>query len=710
MSLPPSGGKPATSSRVLAVRGWSSRLAAVTVVFLLFEGLSGLWTYLGPFSVASQLLVLVHSAAGVAFFGAVLYYSFRHLAVWARQKVTAAMFLGYALLLATAVALVTGLVVTWQALFGLRVAPSWELVHLVSGLAVLGLLVAHLVLAFLRRLMAARRDRELASAMGGFGRRGGVLLGGTLAVLVAVGVAWPRPDFRHPPPDDYTLPAYAQEFEEYRGNPFAPTYARTADLHLVEPELLAHSESCGTAGCHGEILDEWEPSAHRFAAMNPPFQEVQRRFAAEREPAETRYCAGCHDPISLFAGAKDIHNQSLSSPGVDEGISCVACHSISQVDQRGNADYVLTPPRKYLGENGDGAAKVLSDFLIRAYPRQHLADYDRNLLRTPEFCGACHKQFIPEALNRFGLVSGQNQYDEWKNGHWHTDDATTDLACRDCHMRLVYDSRDPGRGEAGDRRRSGDDDAHRHHGFIATNNFMPAVLELPHWREQVELTNEWVRGETVLPEIAEVFPSGPVASLDLLVPATARPGEEVAVRAVVTNRKAGHNFITGPLDFIRSWIHLRAVDAGGRLIAEWGAVDPESRRILDAEGREHRIGNRRDEGAFVLEALPIDERGEILKKHELWKKAGGHGKRVIFPTYSDSHVFRLRIPDDARGPVRLEADLNYRRYRQEFLDLVVPDLERESGVRQPTVTQASASASIAVGEETADARAGVAGG
>jgi hypothetical protein len=710
MGLPPSGGKPAPSSRVLAVRGWSSRLAAVTVAFLLFEGLSGLWTYLGPFSVASQLLVLVHSAAGVAFFGAVLYYSLRHLWVWARQKVTAAMFLGYALLLATAVALVTGLVVTWQALFGLRVAPLWDLVHLISGLAVLGLVAAHLVLAFLRRLMAARRDRELASAMGGFGRRGAVLLGGSLAVLVAVGVAWPRPDFRHPPPDDYTLPAYAQEFDEYRGNPFAPTYARTADLLLVEPELLAHSESCGTAGCHGEILDEWQPSAHRFAAMNPPFQEVQRRFAAEREPAETRYCAGCHDPISLFAGAKDIHNQSLSSPGVDEGISCVACHSISQVDQRGNADYVLTPPRKYLGENGDGVAKVLSDFLIRAYPRQHLADYDRNLLRTPEFCGACHKQFIPEALNRFGLVSGQNQYDEWKNGHWHTDDATTDLACRDCHMRLVYDSRDPGRGEAGDRRRGGEDGAHRHHGFIATNNFMPAVLELPHWQEQVELTNEWVRGETALPEIAEVFPSGPVASLDLLVPATARPGEEVAVRAVVTNRKAGHNFITGPLDFIRSWIHLRAVDAGGRVLAEWGAVDPESRRILDDEGREHRIGNRRDEGAFVLEALPIDERGEILKKHELWKKAGGHGKRVIFPTYSDSHVFRLRIPDDAHGPVRLEADLNYRRYRQEFLDLVVPDLERESGVRQPTVTQASAVASIAVGEETAAARAGVAGG
>ena len=45
-------------------------------------------------------------------------------------------------------------------------------------------------------------------------------------------------------------------------------------------------------------------------------------------------------------------------------------------------------------------------------------DYDRGLMHSPEFCGACHKQFIPEALNRFGLVAGQNQYDAWHSSHW----------------------------------------------------------------------------------------------------------------------------------------------------------------------------------------------------------------------------------------------------------------------------------------------------
>jgi hypothetical protein len=35
------------------------------------------------------------------------------------------------------------------------------------------------------------------------------------------------------------------------------------------------------------------------------------------------------------------------------------------------------------------------------------------------------------------------------------------------------------------------------------------------------------------------------------------------------------------------------------------------------------------------------------------------------------------------------ADLNFRRYRQEFLELVVPQMEKESGVYQPTVAQSS---------------------
>ena len=42
----------------------------------------------------------------------------------------------------------------------------------------------------------------------------------------------------------------------------------------------------------------------------------------------------------------------------------------------------------------------------------------------------CHKQFIPEVLNRFGLVAGQNQYDAWHSSHWKRTRACISPWCR----------------------------------------------------------------------------------------------------------------------------------------------------------------------------------------------------------------------------------------------------------------------------------------
>ena len=94
---------------------------------------------------------------------------------------------------------------------------------------------------------------------------------------------------------------------------------------------------------------------------------------------------------------------------------------------------------------------------------------------------------------------------------------------------------------------------------------------------------------------------------------------------------------------------------------------------------------------MVLESTPLDSEGNELVRHELWKKAGGKGERVIFPQHADTHVFSFTVPIEAVSPLRIEADLDFRRYRQEFLDLVLPGVEDAAGVRQPTVTQTSAS-------------------
>ena len=48
-----------------------------------------------------------------------------------------------------------------------------------------------------------------------------------------------------------------------------------------DPRSLSGSESCGTSGCHTQILEEWRPSAHRYAAMDTIFQGIQGVMAKE---------------------------------------------------------------------------------------------------------------------------------------------------------------------------------------------------------------------------------------------------------------------------------------------------------------------------------------------------------------------------------------------------------------------------------------------
>ena len=677
------------SSRDLSLKGWTSRLAIIVTIALTIESISGVWIYIAPFSISSQIQVILHTLTGILFFIPVLVYLTRHILVWYNQGFTVTMVLGYTVMVMVLLCMISGIPLTWESLVGSKIEKVWDIIHLVTGIIAFVTIFVHLFLAFYYNRYFAKKNLQYSTALRKFAYSSIIWIAGVIAISLGIAILWPGNLAYFPVPEGYSLPSYIQEYDEYKGSPFAPTYATTDNRNMINPEILGNSQSCGTSRCHDQILAEWQPSAHRFAAMNPPFMQVQKNFAKDRNTEETRYCAGCHDPISLFSGAKDIQNLELNAPGIQEGISCAVCHSISRVDQRGNADYVVTAPRKYLWEVSDGMKKFVSDFLIRAYPRQHLEDYDRNLLRTPEFCGACHKQFIPEALNRFGLTPGQNQYNEWRKSHWHTEEADTDLSCRDCHMRLVYNSNDPGRGEKGDIRRTHDDEAHRHHGTIATNLFMPEILKLPNWESQTRLTKEWIQGKTVIPEIDHLWPRGPVAVLEIISPERADKGEDVSVTVVVKNRKAGHNFITGPLDFIRAWIHLQVLDEQENLLYEWGLIDPITRSIFDVPGQVHQIGNSRKQGTLVLEGLPLNGKGKPIKKHELWEAAGGKGQRTIFPGYSDKQIYKFKVPPNVEGNIVLKADLNFRRYRQEFLDLVVPALEKETGVYQPTVTKDS---------------------
>src|SRR5690606_29683106 len=533
---------------------------------------------------------------------------------------------GYLGMGATSVALVSGIILTAQALFGTRISYVWDAVHIVSTLALVATAVPHVVIILVRNrtVRAVPAMAPVIRAERRFGRYTAwmtlVLIGGVIASAVAY-----RPvPLQTELPEDYNY-LYGAD------RPFAPSLARTASGGAIDARALGNSSSCGRSNCHVGIVEEWAASAHRWAASDPAFRAIQTVMGEQNGPESTRYCGGCHDPISLFSGSKNLFRAELTNPlGLDEGVSCITCHAIQETDVKGNAHYTIDPPERYLFElHENEALKQVSDFLIRAYPRQHIESLQHRRFKTPEFCAACHKQFIDEEINNVGWVQLQNQYDNWRKSRWnHSGEPTRTIECRECHMPLV-DSFDPAAGDPLDYNRTSRDGQHRSHRFLGANQYIPELLELDGAPEQVRLTHAWLRGEIEIPEIAEKWRDGPVAPIEIFAPDVVALGDEVTVEVVITNNKAGHDFPTGPSDIIQAWLHVVVTDEQGREIFRSGAVDDRDFIVP---------------GAFIFKAEPVDQYGKLIDRHNLWDMVGVRYRRSLFPGFSDKATYTFGCP------------------------------------------------------------------
>jgi hypothetical protein len=597
--------------------GWASWLARVGMAALLFEALTGLAITLAPFHSAVQWSVLMHTAVGALTLLPLVWYCLQHWRDYRRHAPSHVVLLGYVGLLALAVCALSGVALTGQGLFGLRISGWLRQTHLISTLATLGVLLPHVGFAFLR----VWRNRT-AGAVPAFAlwTLGAPALG--VAAVFALTAAYSGTRYVNEFPADYNY-LYGTN------RPFAPSLAKTDTGGAFDARSLAGSHSCGTAGCHEQIVQEWQPSAHRYAAMDKIFLGIQDVMAKQNGPESTRYCGGCHDPISLFSGTKNIFVENLTGRhGYQEGVSCLACHAIRETDVKGNASYVVTQPREYLWQWADhGAARLARDFLIRTYPDEH-NELSKRAFKKPEYCAACHKQFIDQEVNRVGWVQLQNQYDNWANSHWNKKgDARKTVECRECHMPLV-DSTDPAAGDALDYNRRPNDGKHRSHRFIAANTVIPHFQrdELPGWARHLELTEQWLKGDFAVPEIADKWSHGPIVTVQLKAPATVAPGEAIPLKVTMGSNKVGHDFPTGPLDIIQSWLEITVTDDQGRTVWTSGARDEK---------------NFIAPGTFLFKAEPVDQHGNLIDRHNLWEMVGVRYRRSLFPGYSDQVTFQI---------------------------------------------------------------------
>ena len=677
--------------------GWDDRLGRFGNGVLLYLFLTGVSIFALPPSVWNEHAVVVHTLVGLVWTLPYLAYMVRHVRAWWEAPLTHAKFTGWVAGGMLLVAIVSGFVLTWDATFGTRRVEAWRLAHILSSAGLLVFLAPHIlaVLAPVRAAAAEAAGPGLRRAAAGHGRL--VLLHSLpWFVLTAALTGLVRPvGFDDRFPDGYEHAPYGE------AGPFAPSLARTSTGGALDARSLAGSKSCGNTGCHERIYAEWQPSAHRYASMDAAFQAIQDIMAKQNGPVSTRYCGGCHDPISLFSGTKNIGVEELSSlHGYQEGVSCLVCHAVQETDVKGNANYVVARPPRYAWELREGpVASTLADFTIRAYPQRHVDSLTKRMFKTPEFCAACHKQFIDKEVNDVGWVQLQNQYDNWKASRWnHPGDPTATLECRECHMPLV-EGGDPASGDTADFNRTADDGRHRSHRFLGANQFIPAIADIEGGKEHAALVEQWLRGEVDVPEIADRWSAGPAVPIEVDAPGEAFPGDAIALRVHVTNNKVGHDFPTGPLDIIQAWVEVVVRDDAGHVVFHTGTRD--DHHVIET-------------GTFMFKAEPVDRYGNLIDRHNLWEMVGVRFKRSLFPGAAEVASFEfgcpgaegattpdlpqvrreeLTVPADATGTLHVSARLLYRKVDQYLLDSV---FGADSGITSPVTVVSEDATTIRV--------------
>lgn len=437
---------------------------------------------------------------------------------------------------------------------------------------------------------------------------------------------------------------------------FYPSLARTSDGNFIPAETLMMDQYC--AECHQDAHADWSDSVHRFASFNNPAYLASVRdtrkavFERDGNVQASRFCAGCHDLVPFFSGAfDDPQFDDVNHPTAQAGITCTGCHAITHVNSpRGNADFTIEEPSHYPFAFSDNPVlKWVNRQLVKAKPEFHKKTFLKPLHQTTEFCGTCHKVHLPVELNGYKWLRGQNHYDAFLlsgvSGHGITSfyyPKKAEPNCNECHMK-PRESEDFGARALDD---SGILKIHDHL-FPSANPAVPMMVGRdPALFERHQEFNGGVIRVDLFGLREEGSIDGPLqAPLRPVLP-TLQPGSTYLLELVVRTVKMGHVLTQGTADSNELWLDVVVRDgeevigrSGGR--DDSGEVDPWSHFVnmfvLDRQGR--RIDRRNAQDIFTA-----------LYNHQ------------IPPGAADAVHYRFRVPEDARGPLTIEASLRYRKF------------------------------------------------
>ncbi len=183
---------------------------------------------------------------------------------------------------------------------------------------------------------------------------------------------------------------------------------------VLSVEQLMDPKTC--AECHSLQYTEWSGSMHAYASSDPLFVALNQRGQDEAQVGN--FCTGCHAPLAVKTGATTDGTNLASLPQQLQGVTCYACHNVSQITNTHNDSVRLANDSVMRGALTNA---LPNDAHQSAYSSLH----DRTRLESSKLCGSCH-----DVVNGHG-VAIERSFAEWQASAFATSSGST---CGQCHM------------------------------------------------------------------------------------------------------------------------------------------------------------------------------------------------------------------------------------------------------------------------------------
>jgi len=434
-----------------------------------------------------------------------------------------------------------------------------------------------------------------------------------------------------------------------KDQPFIPGTMRVEGDDFVQPGAFPNPSYC--AHCHQEAYHQWRQALHSNAFRTPFYRASVNILINTKGIEFARHCDSCHNPVAVLAGGLT-QDSKVDRKMDQDGLSCATCHSIQKLQSiKGNGGFVMGIPSVMVDEKGNRIpGEVPYDEIIK-HPERHSQALMQSFYRTPEFCGACHKANLPNPLNDYKFIRAFTAYDEWQSSKFskrnpltfYQGDFTT---CQGCHMkRAPNDLPDYGA-------KNGTFASHR---WLAGNTAVPFHYGFD---EQLEKTIAFLKSGNflnvdivALKKANEEKIIAPLGS----VPVSLEPNNLVEALVVIQNKNIGHSLIPEVRDLYEAWVEFTVQDGAGKDLYHSGFLKPDG----SLDPRAHSFTNR-----------PVNLDGQFVDNHKVWTIHSVAYDNSVQAGRSALVRYQFRIPADIEGPIKVTARVNYRHFRQSYLNNV----------------------------------------